>query len=284
MQGLHPRLPHIHHAKNSFPDNFDPDCEPELDACHDGLTGARRHPAASTERRSTPPIPSRVPSSTGTEGAAQATATYFTGPPSAPPSINDVATSEQSTLACLPLLRPLLAAHDAVLVACYSAHPLVPQLRALAPIPVAGIMEASLYHALALLSPTGRVGVVTTGRAWEPLLAAAAAALLGGSARFGGVCSTGLDADQLHAAAPDDLAQRLSAATRRLVAGGDGSPAGPEGQAEVEVVCLGCAGMVGLRDVVLAAARDAGRSVRVVDGVEAGVGLVLGMVGRRYHC
>ena len=148
-------------------------------------------------------------------------------------------------------------------------------------------MEASLYHALALLSPTGRVGVVTTGHAWEPLLTAAA--LLGGSARFGGVCSTGLDADQLHAAAPDDLAQRLAAATRRLVAGGDGPSAGPEGQAgqaeaEVEVVCLGCAGMVGLRDVVLSAARDAGRPVKVVDGVEAGVGLVLGMVGRRYYC
>lgn len=227
------------------------------------------------------PIPD--PSGTGTDGAAQATATYFTGPPSAPPSINDVATSEQSARACLPLLRPLLPAHDAVLVACYSAHPLVPQLRALESVPVAGIMEASLYHALALLTPAGRVGIVTTGHAWEPLLAAAAHALLGGSARFGGVCSTGLDADQLHRVAQDELVGRLAAATRRLVAG-DG-PAEPAGRADgqVEVMCLGCAGMVGLRDVVLAAARDVGRSVKVVDGVEAGVAMVLGMVGRGYY-
>ena len=64
----------------------------------------------------------------------------------------------------------------------------------------------------------------------------------------------------------------MAEATQRCVKGGD-----------VEVVCLGCAGMVGLRDVVMDAAKEVGRSIKVVDGVEAGVGVLVGLLGRGYE-
>jgi len=196
-------------------------------------------------------------------------ATYFTGPPSSPPSINNAADSDASATACFPLLLPLLLTHDAVLIACYSGHPLVPQLRAVTSTPVIGILEASVYHSLALLAPQGRFGIVTTGAAWEPLLSTAVEELLGGKGRFRGVTSTGLDADQLHRVGKVELDRRMGEATRKLVQEGN-----------TEVVCLGCAGMVGLREVVENAAEEIGRKVRVVDGVEAGVGVLVGLMGR----
>ncbi|KAI5854880.1 Asp/Glu/hydantoin racemase [Tricharina praecox] len=208
-------------------------------------------------------------------------ATYFTGPPSSPPSINNEADSTASATACLPLLLPLLASHDAVLIACYSAHPLVPQLRARTAAPVIGILEASVYFSLALLGASGaaggKFGIVTTGAAWESLLATAVEELLGGKGRFAGVTSTGLDADQLHRVGREELEARMGEATRKLVGEGE---EGKEGAQGAEVVCLGCAGMVGLREVVEQAAKEVGKSVKVVDGVEAGVGVLVGMVGR----
>jgi len=126
-----------------------------------------------------------------------------------------------------------------------------------------------LYHALSL---TGKkFGIVTTGKAWETLLAEGVERQLGGGGRCKGVESTGLDADQLHAVPEEELKRRMSEAVVRLVEDG-----------EAEVVCLGCAGMVGLREVVVKAASGVGRSVKVVDGVQAGVGVLVGMLERGY--
>lgn len=195
---------------------------------------------------------------------------YFTGPPSSPPSINDDADAATSAAECLPLLLPLLADHDGVLIACYSAHPLVAQLRAATTKPVLGILEASVYRALAQLrAPAATLGIVTTGAAWEPLLAVAVGALLGGRGRLAGVTSTGLDADQLHRVGRDELHRRIAHATTRLL----------RADAAAEAICLGCAGMVGLRDVVADAAAAEGRSVVVIDGVEAGVAWLVGTIG-----
>ena len=60
------------------------------------------------------------------------------------------------------------------------------------------------------------------------------------------------------------MRRRVAAAVRALVARGD-----------VGAVCLGCAGMVGLDEVVREAA---GEGVVVVDGVAAGVRVLLGLV------
>jgi Asp/Glu/hydantoin racemase len=138
---------------------------------------------------------------------------------------------------------------------------------------VVGIFEASVYHSLSLLpSPDRRFAIVTTGKAWETLLLDGVGELLGARARCRSVESTGLDADQLHRVGEEELHKRLKEATMRALEGG-----------EVEVVCLGCAGMVGLGGAVRAAAKEMGRTIRVVDGVEAGVGMLLGLLGRGYE-
>ncbi|PWY66719.1 hypothetical protein BO70DRAFT_400702 [Aspergillus heteromorphus CBS 117.55] len=50
-----------------------------------------------------------------------------------------------STSTALPALRPLISHHDALLVACFSHHPLIRALREEHTLPVIGIMEASLF-------------------------------------------------------------------------------------------------------------------------------------------
>lgn len=203
--------------------------------------------------------------------------TYFTAPASAPPSINDLETSLQSAAACLPLLKPLLSQYDAFMIACFSAHPLIPELRALTPLPVVGIFEAAVAHSLQLLKDArSKFGIVTTGTGWKPLLTAGVGELLGNGnsssssdgGRFGGVGTTGVDADQLHRIGHEELEAKMKAATEKLLLG----------DTAVEVVCLGCAGMVGLDRIVKEAADGLGRKIVVVDGVKAAAGELSGMV------
>ncbi|TGZ80970.1 hypothetical protein EX30DRAFT_371689 [Ascodesmis nigricans] len=201
------------------------------------------------------------------------TTTYFTAPATAPPSINDTATSTLSTTLTLPHLLPLLPHHSAIILACYSAHPLIPLLRAATTIPVIGIFEASLYHSLALLQPEGKLAIITTGKPWEALLSRGVEEVLGGKGRLAGVWSTGLDADELERVGREEVERRVEGRVREMWS------------EEVGVVCLGCAGMVGLREVVERVVEEVapGRGVRVVDGVEAAVGMVGGMLGRGYE-
>jgi Asp/Glu/hydantoin racemase len=97
--------------------------------------------------------------------------TYFTCPSTATvPGINSINSpddSKESAKLCLPHLKPLLPDHDAFLVACYSEHPLVGQLKhecevlrrkqptsgsSTARKYVTGIFEASVVTSLSLLS------------------------------------------------------------------------------------------------------------------------------------
>lgn len=121
-----------------------------------------------------------------------------------------------------------------------------------------------------------KFGIVTTGAAWVPVLTAGVNDYLGlpasetsQSARFKGVASTGLSAEQLHTTSQDEVRERVVKATRQLVADGD-----------VAVVVLGCAGMAGMDKWVEDACveelgRRAASLVRVVDGIKAAVALVV---------
>lgn len=214
---------------------------------------------------------------------------FLTGPsPGAPASINDEVDARASASACWPLVRAEMARADAVLVACYSRHPLVGMVAAewarekAAEGKVAtGIFEASVGLALQLCgaAPAGRFGIVSTGRQWEGILAGAVEDLLGlgegGAAggeagRFAGVETTGLTAVELHETPAEEVRRRVRAAVGRLLA--------REG---VAVVCLGCAGMAGMEEWVREGCVEArgeveGRKVRIVDGVMAGVALLEG--------
>ncbi|KAI9759802.1 MAG: hypothetical protein M4579_002101 [Chaenotheca gracillima] len=198
--------------------------------------------------------------------------TYFTAP-SGPASIDSNADANASAKHCLPHLIPMLADHDAVLVACYSSHPLVIQLKEKTDIPIISILEASVLAALPLLTtsykdpsaPTSRFGIVSTGKIWSGLLPDAIEEFLGGpSARFAGVETTGMSAGELHKLNTTEVQSRMVTATQKLMKRGG-----------VDVILLGCAGMVGLEEVVRAAA---GEGTFVVDGAKAAVGILVGLV------
>ncbi|KAI1200248.1 hydantoin racemase [Nemania serpens] len=208
----------------------------------------------------------------------------YTAPPTSPASINDASDIERSTSAVLAdadLIRILRAnSYDGIVVACYSAHPLVPALQSGPATAVTGIFEATVLSALSLLRPGGKWGIVTTGKFWEGHLSDGVGTFLGAdgnintNARFAGVQSTGLDASDFHRGVdPAVVREKLKAATKRLLGAGD-----------VQVVVMGCAGMAGLEDVIREAADEARGAafaysvLHVIDGVRAGVMLVDHMI------
>ncbi|BGP39758.1 hypothetical protein JCM10450v2_003728 [Rhodotorula kratochvilovae] len=186
----------------------------------------------------------------------------------------------------------LAAAHSAVLIACYSVHPLVSLLAAhYASLPgparpVLGIFEASLLTSLALLhAPEDRFGIVTTGAVWEGILSAGVHDFLGVRGedaqveRFAGVETTGLSAVELHDLPAAEVEQRMKDAVKRLIA----RARGDDGKGRLRAVCLGCAGMAGLEATVRAACveelgEEEGAKVHIVDGVKAGYTILEGMV------
>lgn len=180
-------------------------------------------------------------------------------------------------------------------MACYSAHPLVHQLRkecdkltaAATSGPggsggarkyVTGIFEASVLASLSLASSHGAgvgFGIVSTGKIWETALRDAVHEFLeSDSQRFVGCQTTGLNASELHDLAPEIVRGKMKDATKRLLRDGKGK------DVDVKAVCLGCAGMVGLEEAVREACveelgGERGKGVSIVDGVKAGVGMLL---------
>lgn len=157
---------------------------------------------------------------------------------------------------------------------------------------VIGIFEASILAALLLLPPPPppptpspsssfpstfeqqqqqQWGIVTTGKFWEEHLSEGVRSFLGsgngGSSRFAGVQSTGLNASDFHSGvSPEVVRQKLGEATKRLLGGG-----------RTTVIVMGCAGMAGLEEIIRGAAaeevseRFAYDLLHVVDGVRAGL-------------
>lgn len=210
------------------------------------------------------------------------------------PSINSPDDAAESARLCLPAVIPLLPEHDAFLVACYSQHPLVPQLKhecellrseatkgaggAGARKYVTGIFEASVLSSLALTgsSPKESFGIVSTGKIWETALQHAVHEMLGvdSTQRFAGCQTTGLNASELHDLPAEEVRGKMKEATKRLLH--DGKTAG----SDVRAICLGCAGMVGLEEAVREACteelgEEKSKHIAIIDGVKAGVGQLL---------
>ncbi|CUS11298.1 unnamed protein product [Tuber aestivum] len=204
-------------------------------------------------------------------GLPALTCSYFTAPPPSPASIDDAESSKESAYVCFPLLFERLASHDAFVVACYSDHPLVPLLQVHTGKPVIGIFQASVTQALHVLPREKKFGIVTTGKVWEELLTDGVRGFLGGEERFAGVQSTGLTAGELHSVPEEELRRRMEHATEKLLESGD-----------VGVVCLGCAGLVGLEEIVRGVAERLGVEVKVIDGVVAGVVTAGGLMRCKY--
>lgn len=223
-------------------------------------------------------------------------------------SINSGEESACSSLHCWPSLKLQVARYDAFLVACYSAHPLVGMLKKEIKkieeanskrIPgskptrkyVTGIFEASVLMSLSLISgfflgdelskaqATDTFGIVSTGSVWEKELSHAVQDMLvnvaggqeGSTTRFAGVATTGLTAGELHTTPPEEVRKRISDATEKLI---------KDSSYTLNAVCMGCAGMAGMDEAVRegcvrAYGEKAGNGVRIVDGVVAGVGMLV---------
>ncbi|KAL7794881.1 Asp/Glu/hydantoin racemase [Trichoderma afarasin] len=201
----------------------------------------------------------------------------YTAPEPSPASIDNDEHIQASVEAVSndPEFKP--DGYDAVLVACFSVHPLVKQLaHSLKPTPVIGIFEASILTSLSLVplieQEQQQWGIVTTGAFWEAHLSNGVAAFLGqplsqsiSDHRFAGVFSTGLNAGDFHTISQEQINVRLREATKRLLSSGN-----------VTCVVMGCGGMGGLQDmirdiIVQEYGRDKAKDVSIVDGVQAGV-------------
>lgn len=169
--------------------------------------------------------------------------------------------------------------YDAFLVACYSVHPLVDFIRrelqkAGLHAHVMGIFEASIVTALSLLPPQSKkFGIVSTGKYWEKVLSEGVKNYLGtdpekANPRFGGVATTGLNADELHSMPENEVRARMKDAVKLLCE-----------KDNISVIILGCAGMAGMDDVVREALVDkygkkGAKGITILDGVKCGIGML----------
>lgn len=198
--------------------------------------------------------------------------TGYTAPYPAPTAIESATDAIMSTEACLRDLAKYSAVNgetiqnfDGIIVACYSAHPLIDALREAYDVPVIGIMEASLYVARML---GGRFGIVATGMRSRYRQEDAVEAY-GLSHFYVGSEATNLGVLELDGKDRNDVMKRIAQASRTLAARG------------ADTILLGCAGMT---EVIRAAKdgvreEDGRRTVNIIDGVEAGVQMMSALVG-----
>ncbi|KAI9710952.1 MAG: hypothetical protein M1820_002389 [Bogoriella megaspora] len=193
--------------------------------------------------------------------------TGFTAPRPAPSAIEGASDSVISTSVSLSALRPTLRAneHQAYLVACFSAHPLIPVLREETERPVIGIMEAALYTARMLGS---RFGIVATGRR-SVFMHEDAVRGYGLSAFCVGVEALGLGVLDLEREPREEVLRQVEWVAEKLAKNG------------ADVILLGCAGMTDFVDRCESAVGYNGK-VQVVDGVRAGVQMLYGLVMGRW--
>ncbi|PIA98168.1 N-carbamoyl-D-amino acid hydrolase [Cercospora beticola] len=190
--------------------------------------------------------------------------TPFTGPSNdAPTAIEGQVDAILSSAACFRSLiaQPdLIATHDAILVACYSAHPLINMLREEYDLPVIGIMESSLLISRTLGSKFGIVA--TSGRSaiahWSNV------AHYNMTPYCAGIESCDLGVLDLERLPRKEVMKILQNVSRKLTSQG------------AEVLCLGCAGMTEMKLALEEVVSQEG--VQVVDGVVAGVQHLIGIV------
>jgi Asp/Glu/hydantoin racemase len=159
---------------------------------------------------------------------------------------------------------------DAMLVACFSAHPLIPALCELFSCLVIGIMEASLYASRML---GGQFSIVSTSYR-SKLMQQDAVAGYGLSHFYVGSEATRLGVLELETKPRSEVLVRMGYASKTLVE-----------EKGAECVLLGCAGMT---DMVRACEKavtaemngggEAERRVNIIDGVEVGVHFLVALV------
>ncbi|ORY70028.1 hydantoin racemase [Pseudomassariella vexata] len=192
------------------------------------------------------------------------TVTGFTAPPTAPTAIEGRLDAVLSAAECVRALRPHAYNYDAFLVACFSAHPLIPALREEYSMPCIGIMEAALY---ASRMCGDKLGVLCTSARSKVLHEQSISATYGLGAFSAGTEAADVAVLELETKPREEVYASLVAAARRLVE-----------EKGADCVCLGCAGMTGMREVCQEAVEMDKGKVMVVDGVTIGIHFLIGLV------
>ena len=219
---------------------------------------------------------------------------FFTCPEVQPP-LSSLEGINQSAELCLPHLLQYFETHDALLVACFSRHPLVGQLqaeinqrRARGEKPkttaVTGILEASVVTAMTLAgaTPDRKWGVISTDHSWREWTDDAVTDFLGIQAprtaigRYLGCETVGVQAEALERHGESIMEGYVKTAIEQLLSRQDSKIAG------APVIILGCAGLYQLDKCIRKSCKeilgDAGTQVAVVDGVKVGIGMLISLV------
>lgn len=201
---------------------------------------------------------------------------FLTGSSQCPPSINDAPTSIQSAQAVYTQLTTspsssLADSTDAVLICCFSDHPLVPMLRHRYPrLPCIHILESAISAALS--SSQRPFAILTTGADMVHDIDRGVLGFMGGvSARYAGCLATNLGVLELRDENSQEKVQRV---INEKVA--------ELGHRGVGAIVLGCAGMAGMepfiRQCLSASIGDtASSAMAIIDGAKAGIHLLAGM-------
>ncbi|KAG7823101.1 hypothetical protein KL909_003704 [Ogataea angusta] len=186
----------------------------------------------------------------------------YTGPAGkAPVTIESHLDSVISAAECLRDAYPLFSQVDAVVVGCFSDHPLVNCIREEFDIPCCGIMEAAFYTARML---GGKFGVLCTG--YRSQIRHQYAVQGYGLEKFcAGLLSTKLTVKELETKPRTEVLSLMASCAKQLVE-----------QQDADCIVLGCAGMADMASAVEQALE--GRSVQVVDGVCCAVNILSGLV------
>ncbi|KAI9742411.1 MAG: hypothetical protein M1818_003944 [Claussenomyces sp. TS43310] len=187
----------------------------------------------------------------------------FTAPHPAPSAIEGHLDAVLSAAATIRAVVPIASQYDAMLVACFSLHPLINALREELPCPVIGIMEASFYTARML---GGRLGVVTTGGR-SKVMHQDAIRTYGFDSYSAGCESANLGVLELERLPRDEVLAKLSDAARRLVY-----------EKGADCIALGCAGMTEMKVRCEEAVDVKNSYAQVIDGVGTGVHFLIGLV------
>lgn len=183
----------------------------------------------------------------------------FTAPKSGPTAIEGFSDGVMSAAVAAREIVSLEDQFDAVLVACYSDHPIIKVLREELEAPVVGIMEASLFVARTL---GNRIGIIGTSDQSKISLEDAVRQY-GFAGYCAGVECCSLGVLELETKPEKEVLGTLCNAARKLVAQG------------ADTLTLGCAGMVNLHSAIQSAV---GEDVQVIDGVLAGVQHLAGIL------
>ncbi|PWN44476.1 hypothetical protein IE81DRAFT_21255 [Ceraceosorus guamensis] len=155
---------------------------------------------------------------------------------------------------------------QAVLVACFSNHPLAQMLRVSHPhLKVLHILEAAVLSAL---SSGGKFGILTTLQSMVDDIDEGACAVIGhGHSRFVGTVAAGVNAAGLEDPKRKTEADRLVSEAAGLLA-----------SKGAKAIILGCAAMGDRASLIRQACRNENVTVTIVDGTIAGVHLLTNLL------